>query len=222
MNSLGMKFVPVPITGGPTDGQKILFSVWDTRVQDYQVFAKEAQRAYEEPPFSQGPTDPIVNVSWDAAVEFCKWLSKKEGRTYRLPSDHEWSCAVGIGRLEKAEDSPETKSAKIKGVYPWGTGWPPPKGAGNYNQRDQVDEFEYTSPVGSFAANQNGLYDLGGNVSQWCEDWTGPKREFRALRGGDYIAAGESILLSSRRWGGHPSDRRSQYGFRCVLAVSGG
>jgi hypothetical protein len=85
-----------------------------------------------------------------------------------------------------------------------------------------VDEFEYTSPVGSFAANQNGLYDMGENVSQWCEDWTGAKREFRTLRGGDYIAAGEPFLRSSRRWGGHPSDRCNQDGFRCVFVVSGG
>jgi formylglycine-generating enzyme required for sulfatase activity len=222
-------------------------------VRDYAEYAREKGITPEEPSFEQGPTHPVVMVDWDDANAFCGWLTEKErasGRIgqwdeYRLPSDHEWSCAVGIGRLEKAEDRPDAKSAKIEDVYPWGTAWPPPKGAGNYGQApanagmrspyggvpkgagndgqgDNVDEFEFTSPVGSFSANQNGLYDLGGNVSQWCEDWTGTKREFRVLRGGDFIAAGEVFLRSSRRWGGHPSDRRGQYGFRCVLANSGG
>ena len=55
MNSLGMKFVPVPILGGPTGGQRVLFSVWDTRVQDYEVFLKETKREWPKPGFEQGP-----------------------------------------------------------------------------------------------------------------------------------------------------------------------
>ena len=58
VNTLGMKFVPVPILGGPTGGQKVLFSMWDTRVQDSEVFVKETKREWAKPRFEQGPTHP--------------------------------------------------------------------------------------------------------------------------------------------------------------------
>ena len=105
-----MKFVPVPITGGPTDKQRVLFSVWDTRVQDYEAFQKETNREWPKPDFQQGPTHPAVMLSWEDAQAFCQWLTERErkegrigaGERYRLPSDHEWSCAVGIGDKESA------------------------------------------------------------------------------------------------------------------------
>ena len=123
VNTLGMRFVPVPITGGPTAGQgelapghqpplvpgaatSVLFSVWDTRVQDYAEFVKETKREWPKPEFQQGPTHPAVMVSWDDATAFCAWLTERERKAgklganerYRLPSDHEWSCAVGLAR----------------------------------------------------------------------------------------------------------------------------
>ncbi|MDP1586534.1 MAG: serine/threonine-protein kinase, partial [Prosthecobacter sp.] len=64
-NTVGMKFVPVPITGGPTDKQRVLFSVWDTRVQDYEVFVKESGRLWPKAGFEQGPTHPAINITWD-------------------------------------------------------------------------------------------------------------------------------------------------------------
>ena len=87
---------------------------------------------------------------------------------YRLPTDAEWSIAVGLPE-EKGENL-EEKNEGIKGVYPWGNIWPPPKRAGNYQKNLNVDDFQFTSPVGSFAANEHGLYDLGGNVWEWCEE----------------------------------------------------
>jgi tRNA A-37 threonylcarbamoyl transferase component Bud32 len=139
-NTLGMKFVPVPILGGPTGGQRVLFSVWDTRVQDYEAFVKETKRDWPKPDFPQGPTHPAVNVSWADAQLFCQWLTERERKAgklgasevYRLPTDHEWSCAAGIGEREVAAKLPAVKSGKIGDVYPWGAQWPPPKGAGNY------------------------------------------------------------------------------------------
>ena len=104
VNSLGMKFVPVP-------GTHVLFSIWETRVGDFAAFVKET--AYDAtqgmyslgtnrwkmvgdtwnlPGFPQTDRHAVCGVSWMDANEFCVWLSKKEGRTYRLPSDVEWSA----------------------------------------------------------------------------------------------------------------------------------
>ena len=221
-NSLGMKFVPVP-------GTKVLFSIWDTRVQDYDAFVEATHRAWQKPDFSQTPKDPAVNVSWDDSKAFCAWLTEIERTTrtiddnqeYRLPTDKEWSVAVG-GRK-----------------YPWGNEWPPPRGAGNYGSSVRTGEYEFTSPVGSFAANEEGLYDMGGNVWQWCEDlydktmndpaildkWPHSKtvsvNNPRVVRGAAwyyYGSAGDLAMLSSFRDYGQPNTTRGDYGFRCVLA----
>jgi len=251
-NSLGMKFVPVKDTG-------VLFCIWDTRVQDFAAFVKatdydttegmysthaDGQRArgntWEAPGFKQGPTHPVCGVSWEDARAFCKWLTKKEraeGRLtaeqqYRMPTDAEWSVAVGLGP-EKG-DTPGQKSGEIKGVYPWGTQWPPPKGAGNYAGEEARgdlpagwnviegynDGYPRTSPVGSFRANQFGLYDMGGNLWQWCEDLYNPGEDGHVLRGASWGNADPGSLLSSFRGGDHPPWRYDDgHGFRCVLVV---
>jgi hypothetical protein len=225
VNSLGMKFAPVEITGGPTNGKRVLFSVWDTRVQDYAEFARENRFTPEKISFEQSPTHPVVRVNWQDAKAFCNWLTNKEraagkigkDEQYRLPTDHEWSCAVGIGRRERAEESPESKRSQLGPVYPWGTQWPPPKGAGNYDPKFNVDNFEFTSPVGSFAPNQYGLYDMGGNVWQWCEDLFSSENDHRVLRGGAYFYDVELCLRSSFRYNYEPTARLDIFGFRCVL-----
>jgi hypothetical protein len=229
VNSLGMKFVPVPVTGGSTGGTTIFFSVWDTRVQDYDTFLRETHRSHEKPRFDQRPTDPVVNVSWEDAVAFCGWLSKNENRSYRLPTDHEWSCAVGIAEQEIADQSPEEKSGKINGVYPWGTEWPPPPGAGNYADeslkhppaiRGYNDGFAFTSPVGTYSANRYGLFDLGGNVWQLCEDWYSADLKLRVVRGASWTQGDKWFLRSSFRKGVPPNFRDDTCGFRCVLVPS--
>lgn len=125
-------------------------------------------------------------------MAFCAWLSEREGREYRLPTDHEWSVAVGIGHLEDANKTPEQKG-EVYRVYPWGKEWPPPPGAGNYDAAN-IDEYDdpyengnsvfddlfqklgvpwkrhvvRTAPVGKFRAQENHLHDLGGNAQEWC------------------------------------------------------
>jgi hypothetical protein len=232
VNSLGMKFVPVPVTGGPTNGKRVLFGVWDVRVKDYRVFAEETKREWEKPDFAQNEEHPVVMVSWDDAKAFCAWLTKRDrdagklgvNEEYRLPSDHEWSCAVGIGDREDATASPKDKDGKIDHVFPWGTQWPPPKGAGNYGSINGYDDgYANTSPVGSFSANQYGLYDMSGNVWQWCEDfWESGSNRDRVLRGGSWGVGGELGLRSSSRNYARPTFRVVIFGFRCVLVVSGG
>lgn len=241
VNTLGMKFVPVPITGGPTDKQRVLFSVWETRVQDYEAFVKETKREWPKPNFEQGPTHPAVMTSWEDAKAFCAWLTDKERKAgkigaadeYRLPTDHEWSCAVGIGDREDGNRPPHTKQEKVAGVYPWGADWPPPAGAGNHHdeaaRKEGVgqnkpgldgynDGWAWTAPVGSFPPNAHGLHDLSGNAGEWCEDWIGESTPLRVVRGGVYDISDRKNLLSSYRMTGQREVCNHSYGFRVVLA----
>ena len=209
VNSLGMKFVPVA-------GTAVLFGVWDVRVRDYRAYASAAGAvggSWQQPGFTQGEDHPVVNVSWEDAQAFCAWLSQKERRegqlseqqSYRLPREEEWSRAVGNGK------------------YPWGGQWPPPSGAGNYDEATLgVDKYVNTSPVASFEANQYGLCDMGGNVWQWCEDWYDREQKGRGLRGASwYNGRTPEYLLSSYRYNHPPGGRDNRIGFRCVLVVGG-
>ena len=226
VNTLGMPFVPV-------SGTDVQFCIWETRVKDYAVYAAAnagVHESWKSPGFKQEDTHPVVKVSWNDANAFCAWLTKKElaegkikaGQKYRLPTDAERSVAVGLGKEQG--NTPKEKQSGIRGVYPWGREWPPPVGAGNYNKSLKVDKFEYTSPVGSFAANKFGLHDLGGNVLEWCEDWYDPeKKAFRVLCGASWGLNGYSgNLLSSYRIDGRPGIRDYDVGFRCVLVGGSG
>ena len=159
-----MKFLSVEGLGN------VYFSQFETRVRDYAAFASvnpnldNSWQNYEYRGNQQTPVHPVVNVSWDDANSFCQWLSKKEGRNYRLPADHEWSVMIGIGESEKQEESPLTKSDRIE-TYPWGPEWPPPRLSGNFSGKEckaygswytvieeYEDNFVFTAPVGSFPA----------------------------------------------------------------------
>jgi hypothetical protein len=214
-NSLGMKFVPVP-------GTKVMFCVHETRNADYAAYAAANSGVDSKwKSVASGKEDhPVVNVSWEDAQAFCKWLSTKEGKTYRLPTDHEWSCAVGIGDREDASASPESKAGHIAAVYPWGGDFPPMARDGNYIICVS-DGNERTAPVMRFQGNAFGLYDLGGNVWEWCGDWYNTKQEYRVLRGGSWLNHASSRLLSSGRLNDQPTNRDGSHGFRLVL-VSGG
>jgi len=233
---LGVKFVPA-------GSDKVLFSVWDVRVKDYAVYVKETGWPWPKPDYTQTDNDPVVMVNWNDAHAFCDWLTKKEraegrlapNQMYRLPTDAEWSKAAGLEN--ERPGTPRDKDGKIKGVYSWGTQWPPPKGAGNYageevKVRDPSwggitgynDGYMETSPVGSFAANRYGLYDMGGNVWQWCEDKYPmpeyPTPEFRVVRGASWSDDNPDSLILSFRGVGPPDYINDDYGFRCVLVVS--
>jgi formylglycine-generating enzyme required for sulfatase activity len=251
-----MKFVPVP-------GTQVLFSIWDTRVQDYAEFAKAKSgvdgawktQQKDGVPVGREADHPVVGVSWDDAQAFCKWLTAKEtaagklppGAKYRLPTDAEWSTAVGLPPESGA--TPEEKHGKNDVDFPWGKDFPPSKEVGNYADetfhtqfppmknekdgkmenekdgkmendqwmKDYTDGYATTSPVGAFPANTNGLYDIGGNVWQWCEDWWNAERKDRVLRGAPWKGSGRYFLRSSARLHIPATLRVSDYGFRCVL-----
>lgn len=178
---------------------------------------------------------PVVNVSWDDAKGFCDWLGTKDGKIYRLPTDHEWSCAVGIGDQENAKASPKDKNGKVAG-FPWSGGYPPPKDdMGNYYDTSGIekglwtstglkgynDGYPLTAPVMSFPANKLGIYDLGGNVWEWCQDLYKPDEQYRVLRGASWYACGRDYLASSCRFLNSPDYRDYSFGFRVVVVVSG-
>ena len=230
-NSLGMKFVPV----GDVD-----FSIWQTRVKDFEVFAKAVNfksSAWKAPGFKQNPDHPVVNVTWVEAVAFCKWLTDQEHKDgvlpaqkfYRLPTDSEWSKAVGLP--EESGKNPEARDMGIPDVYPWGNQWPPPPKSGNYTGEETGsdvaikgydDGYPWTSPVGSFPPNKLGLYDMGGNVWQWCMDAWNNDSKAKVLRGASwYNGALKLSLLSSCRVHASPESSTDNYGFRIVRAGEG-
>lgn len=227
-NSLGMKFAPVG---------DILFCIWQTRVKDFELFAKTTglkSTLWKDPGFKQGPDHPVVNVTWQEAIAFCKWLTIKEqkegvlsaSQAYRLPYDLEWSKAVGLP--EESGRTPEARDMGVPDVYPWGNAWPPPPGAGNYTGEETGsdvaikgydDGYAWTSPVGTFAPNKYGLYDMGGNVWQWCMDAWNNEQKAKVLRGASwYNGALKLSLLSSCRVHAAPDSSTDNYGFRCVIA----
>ncbi len=238
-NSLGMKFVPVEETG-------VLFCIHEVRYKDYAAYASESQGVDElwknQSADGYSPTDrtddhPVIKVNWNDAQAFCAWLSNKEGRTYRLPKDEEWSVAVGIWGNEKwGTDTTPVTVFIDPNEFPWGAEWPPANRVGNYSDQSRKirapvasleyldgydDTFPTTAPVMSFEPNKAGVYDLSGNVWEWCEDWYSVDQNERVLRGGSWYNWQHFNLLSSAR-GHQTQDRRStSNGFRVVLVPSG-
>ena len=230
-NSLGMKFVPVG---------EILVGIWATRVADYDAFCTTTKRARPAPDFAQDGTHPVVKVSWEDATAFCEWLTAQElaagqieeGQSYRLPTDLEWSAADGLP--DEGRSTPQERDGKARD-FPWGKQWPPPAGAGNFadssGRRSSAipgyhDGFPQTSPVGSFPANRLGLFDMSGNVWQWCRDsykgGASGSRDWGVLRGGSWGTALASELRSSYRNVVDRGERDVIYGFRCVLVPESG
>ena len=227
-NSLGMAFIPVG---------DVQFAIWPTRLKDFETFATTTglkSNLWRDPGFKQGADHPVVNVTWMEAAAFCKWLTFKEqrdgvlpaGKIYRLPTDLEWSKAVGLP--DESGRTAEARDMGVPDVYPWGTSWPPPQGAGNYTGEETgsdvaikgySDGFPWTSPVGSFPSNKYGLYDMGGNVWQWVADAWNTDSTSKVLRGASwYNGALKLSLLSSCRVHAAQDSSTDNYGFRCVIA----
>ena len=263
VNSLGMEFVPVTGVNGLVAMWKARvadFQAYCESAPYEQTGGVHVRRAepndtggwivtdkldpaasWKSPGFKQGSNCPVVGVSWNEAHAFCDWLTARERRdgrikptqSYRLPSDAEWTAAVGSKK------------------YPWGDDWPPPKNAGNYFDASGAeampglgapipgdDGFAFTSPVDDFEASGVGLHDLGGNAWELCEDEYRPSmndeqatkavpsllderaidgKPFRVGRGGSWATHLPLMMRSSYRARVPATYRDNQTGFRVVL-----
>ena len=215
-------------TGYQTEGEKDGKGGWGLDATG--KFVRDARYTWRSPGFAQTDDHPVVLVSWNDAQAFCRWLSKKERKTYRLPTEAEWeyACRAGTRTAYAIGDDPEglvrvgnaadaTARAKFSG---WTLGI---KGK---------DGFAATAPVGRFEPNAWGLYDMHGNVWEWCLDFYDPKGytkesqkdptgpssgAARVQRGGGWSSAAQRCR-SAARVGRDPSLYRGCYlGFRLVL-----
>jgi formylglycine-generating enzyme required for sulfatase activity len=229
VNSVGMKMVPIQpgsfsmgqVDGGDFDEKPVHrvnitkgFYMAATEVTNaqYEQFDGSHRAVRGKYGISSEDDEAVVFVSWYNAVEYCQWLSEKEGKTYRLPTEAEWeyACRAGTSTVYNTGD-------ELPEIY-------------HNNQKLEWYPEEVNIPVGKTPANQWGLYDMHGNVEEWCMDWYGPyiggwqsdpvgydDGDFRVTRGGSHSTK-IYYLRSANRIGALPEDKTWLTGFRVVMA----
>ena len=252
-NSIGMKLVPIApgsfVMGqdGPSADYKM--SKHPTEDNTADVDEKPAHRVTISAPFHIGETEvtegqyrqfkpkhnghaaddeAVVGVSWNDAVAFCEWLSKKEGKTYRLPTEAEWEYACRAGTTTVFNTGDHLPDGFQK--------WRFNDGRIERYFKDGKLSKEYRdwpkkSPlqVAQTPANAWGLFDMHGNVAEWCADWYGPYEsgdqndplgrsdgDFRVIRGGSHGRFAR-LLRSANRTAWLPEASNDEVGFRVVL-----
>jgi formylglycine-generating enzyme required for sulfatase activity len=208
--------------------KKLLAWGWDA---EKKQFSNDEKYSWRNTGFEQTDEHPVVNVTWNDAVAFCTWLGKKEGTTYRLPTEAEWEYAYRAGSttrypsgddpttLEKVGKLADRTDAAVRATIP---DW-------KYMIRAS-DNYVFTSPVGKSKPNAFGLYDMYGNAFQWCADWygdtfyavspagdpTGPDSGTqRVIRGGTWNFSPLGARSAERCWT-EPDSRNCSAGFRVV------
>jgi formylglycine-generating enzyme required for sulfatase activity len=170
----------------------------------YELFDPEHKKLRGKNGFWEADDEAVINVNWYEAQAFCRWLSDKEGLPYRLPTEAEWEYACRAGTSTN-----------------YYTGDIPPE---RFSKRGKT-----SLQVGQTPPNFWGLYDMHGNVEEWCHDWYGPYRgerqldpvgyingDFKVLRGGSHSTP-DYYLRSANRMGQLPECRNWLMGFRVVL-----
>jgi formylglycine-generating enzyme required for sulfatase activity len=190
---------------------------------------RKLQYSWRNPGFRQAGDHPVVNVTWGDCAAFCEWLSTKDGKKYRLPSEAEWeyACRAGTKTRYHNGDDPESLAnvaalfdSKTARLFPqWET-----------HAVKSSDAYEFTAPVGQFMPNDFGLFDMHGNVWEWCSDWyaedyyarsplkdpRGPETgKVRVRRGGSWHTWPFYMRSSFRNWN-TPETRYVLVGFRVV------
>ena len=169
----------------------------------------------------EGAKSPVESVFWKDAMEFCAKLSQKTGKNYRLPSEAEWeyACRAGTTTPFHFGETITPDLVNYDGNYPYASA---PKGL--YR--------EETTPVGSFPPNAFGLYDMHGNVWEWCQDvwhddyngaptdgssWETGRSYYRVQRGGSWDY-GAVVCRSASRYGLALGGEGRYFGFRVAVA----
>jgi Sulfatase-modifying factor enzyme 1/Calcineurin-like phosphoesterase len=198
--------------------------VYAATFEDYERFGEVTPWKYEDQEWGLGRR-PVINVSCEDARAYCAWLGEQTGRAYRLPSEAEWEYACRAGSDTPFHFGPHitTDQANFNGTFTY-------KGSveGEYRRR--------TVPVGSFPPNAFGLYDMHGNVWEWCQDqehrsyrgapsdgsaWEGEEKEGGVLRGGSWDG-GPRYCRAACRLFAPPGRRYYNIGFRvCCSAPAG-
>ena len=239
-NSIGIEFASIPagkfLMGSPATEKERNPNETQHEVTLTQGFlmgvhevtqAQYAQVMGKNPSDFQGDNLPVETVSYKDALEFCQKLSdlpaeKAAGRKYRLPTEAEWEycCRAGTSTPYHFGQELNGTQANCNGNFPYGT-------------TEKGPNLRKTSPVGSYPPNAWGLYDMHGNVWEWCQDRydSYPKQSVTdprgpevgsdcVLRGGCWISVA-AICRSAYRSGYDPSIRDFRNGFRLALSSSG-
>ena len=180
---------------------------YEVTVGEYLEFVKETKRTFPDTP-GVGDHYPVVNVSWNDAVAYGEWLTKKQGDgAFRLPTEAEWeyACRAGTTTPFSTGENLTTDQANYNGNFPYRNY---PKGA--YREK--------TVPVDSFQPNGYGLYNMHGNAWEWCHDWYGSEYYSECLKKGvvenpQGPSTGSARVLRGGSW--------YYYALRCRSAYRG-
>lgn len=218
-NSLGLALSPFE------DGRLSVCQT-ETTLAAAEAWAKSAKKALPaQPHFITDPAHPAVNLTWEDANAFCNWLTDFErlrnlipqAATYRLPTDEEWSRLAGL----LSEAGADAAARHLQNTEHFIAGkWPPEPMSANLDApkiRNYQDRHSYVAPVGSMKPDAGGLFDLGGNVSEWCSDEWPEQPGEAVIRGASWLTSDERSALTSYRMHRPKTTGRYDVGFRVVL-----
>lgn len=191
---------------------EVTFAEWDACVAD------NGCRGYRAGDQGWGRgTRPVMNVSWDDAKLYARWLSQKTGKTYRLASEAEWEYAARAGSSGRFFFGNDSKTLCKYANVADEAGSQNIRGPGGFVTWELCnDGYANTAPVGSFAPNRFGLYDMLGNVSEWVEDVWHDNYEGAPADGSPWLSGGNTQLRIAR--GG--SFANLEDGVRCAVRFS--
>jgi formylglycine-generating enzyme required for sulfatase activity len=193
------------------------------------------QYSWRDAGFQQTEDHPVVNTTWNDARAFCEWLCKTEGERYRLPTEAEWEYACRAGTTTQYHSGDDPESLSLVGNVVDATARDKWTNYPDWEYISSRDGYVFTAPAGQFQPNSLGLYDMHGNVWEWCGDWyaedyytnsppTDPQGPFRGLcrvmRGGSW-GSGSWICGSAVRYWSLPSHPHDSRGFRVALDPPG-
>lgn len=239
-NSIGMELVQIPAgkflmgqalgdawqKGGEWDevpvhevtlSNPFWMGVTEVTNEQYEQFDPGHKKQRGVNGFSKAANDPVLQVSYEDALAFCKWLSEKEGKPYRLPTEAEWEYACRAGTT-----TPYSTGETLPEEYH--------RNQANFDDHKTSHSKPVLLGVGRSPANPWGLHDMHGNAEEWCLDWYGPYPEgavvdpvgraegiSRVTRGGSHNTD-VYYLRSANRMSALPTERNYLIGFRVVQA----